>query len=315
MQFAEGHATPNLINFAVNQTLGSYNYAIRMYNWENGGGIFFETKVLGEYAILTLKDDNTTASLTLDNTASNVDSSWRDAVGDKLYVAPFLWSEQNNNTLLSLPIYWISKDGALLDQYAMTGDTQSVNLNSTRSYGTLYLSNYNAPDPSVGGVYINDNDTFTVTKSYANTYDEDNTYFNEDFKTKGGILLIDTTNKLMKTINKTGASAEFAFPVDYGDNYFNISNDGPDYFMFSYPKNDSTIGAVVYDYSGNTIQTLTTTTDTMINNYGLVDNRIYIETNSGVVSTLTMLTPTGQQSIQYTYNADNTPNDVEWYWC
>lgn len=315
MQFAEGYGTPNLINFAVNQPLGTYDYGIRKYDWQIGGGLFVETKVLGEYGVLTLKDDNTTASLVLDSTASNMDSSWIDAVGEKLYVAPFLWTNQNNNTLLSLPIYWISKDGTLLDTYTMTGDTQSVSLNSTFSYGTLYLGNYNAPDPSVGGVYVNDNDTFTVTKYYNYTYNEDDTYFNEDFKTKGGVLLIDTANKLMKTINKTGASAEFAFPVDYGDNYFNISNDGPNYFMFSYIKNDSTVGAVVYDYSGNIIQTLTTTTDTMINNYALVDNRIYIETNSGVNITLTMFTPTGQQSIQYTYNADSTPNDVEWYWC
>jgi hypothetical protein len=316
MQFAEGYSTPNLINFVENQTLGTYDYGIRLYDWEIGGGLFVETKVLGEYGILTLKDNNTTANLVLDTTAANVDSSWRNAVGEKLYVAPFLWSDQNNNTLLSVPIYWISKDGTLLDQHTMTGDTQSVSLNSTYSYGTLYLGNYTAPDPSVGGVYINDNDTFTVTKYYNNTYNQDDTYLTyDDFKTGGGILLIDNTNKLMKTINKTGASTEFAFPVDYGDVNFNISDDGPNYFMFSYEKNDSTIGAIVYDYSGNTIQTLATTTDTVRNNYGVVDNRVYIETNSGVNYTLTMLTPTGQESVQYSVHVDSTPNDVEWFWC
>jgi hypothetical protein len=85
--------------------------------------------------------------------------------------------------------------------------------------------------------------------------------------------------------------------------------------MFSYEKNDSTIGAIVYDYSGNTIQTLATTTDTVRNNYGVVDNRVYIETNSGVNYTLTMLTPTGQESVQYSVHVDSTPNDVEWFWC
>ena len=316
MQFAEGHGTPNLINFAVNQPLGTYDYGIRLYDWEIGGGLFVETKVLGEYGILTLKDNNTTASLVLDTTASNMDSSWRDAVGDKLFVAPFLWSEQNNNTLLNLPIYWISKDGVLLDQYAMTGDTQSVSLNSTFSYGTLYLGNYNAPDQSVGGVYINDNNTFTVTKYYNNTYNMDDTYFTyDDFKTGGGVILIDGTNKLIKTIDRTGASDEHPFPADYGDISFNISDNGPNYFMFTYVKNDSTIGSVLYDYSGNTIQTLTTTTDTDLYNYGIVDNRIYVETYSGVNYTLTMLTPTGQQSVQYSDHVDRTPNDVEWFWC
>ena len=81
MQFAEGYGTPNLINFAVNQPLGTYDYGIRKYDWQIGGGLFVETKVLGEYGVLTLKDDNTTASLVLDSTASNIDSSWIDAVG------------------------------------------------------------------------------------------------------------------------------------------------------------------------------------------------------------------------------------------
>ena len=60
MQFAEGYGTPNLINFAVNQPLGTYDYGIRKYDWQIGGGLFVETKVLGEYGILTLKDNNTT---------------------------------------------------------------------------------------------------------------------------------------------------------------------------------------------------------------------------------------------------------------
>jgi hypothetical protein len=72
---------------------------------------------------------------------------------------------------------------------------------------------------------------------------------------------------------------------------------------------------MLYDYSGNTIQTLTTTTDTNLYNYGIVDNRIYVETYSGVNYTLTMLTPTGQQSVQYSDHVDRTPNDVEWFWC
>jgi hypothetical protein len=240
MQFAEGHGTPNLINFAVNQPLGTYDYGIRKYDWQIGGGLFVETKVLGEYGVLTLKDDNTTASLILDSTASNMDSSWLSAVGEKLYVAPFLWSAQNNNTLLNLPIYWISKDGTLLDQYTMTGDTQSVNLSETISYGTAYLCNNNAPDQSVGGVYINDNNTFTVTKYYNNTYNMDDTYFTyDDFKTGGGVILIDGTNKLIKSIDRTGASDEYPFPADYGDISYNISDNGPNYFMFTYVKNDA----------------------------------------------------------------------------
>jgi hypothetical protein len=144
----------------------------------------------------------------------------------------------------------------------------------------------------------------------------DDTYFTyDDFKTGGGVILIDELNKAIKTIDRTGASDEYPFPADYGDISYNISDNGPNYFMFTYVKNDSTIGSVLYDYSGNTIQTLTTTTDTDLYNYGIVDNRIYVETYSGVNYTLTMLTPTGQQSVQYSDHVDRTPNDVEWFWC
>jgi hypothetical protein len=308
--FIKGYGPMNVVNFASNQTTGSYTNGMRFYNWYNGGGIFFQTKVEGACKILTIKDDNTIQYTTLNANASLIDDAWTNRFGDKWFIAPFLSSDFENGTLLSLPAYLISKDGTILDSHTFTGDTNSISLSSWNSYNTLYVKDN---QHSGQAVYVNENNTFTAIDDYGGIYNASRNYMGRPtYNTGSGIALVNSGTGTFKCINATGVSNEFSFPGDY-DTGYGIDT-GKDYFSFNYGTNSGTVGFNIYDYSGNTIQTLTTT-DTNTDEYDVVENRAFISTNNGSTKNLHLFTATGQQSVAYTVEYDNTVNDVEYYWC
>jgi hypothetical protein len=299
-----------VVNFASNQTTGSYTNGLRFYNWDNGGGIFFQTKVEGAYKLLTIKDDNTIQYTTLNANASLIDDAWTNVFGDKYFIAPFLGTDQQNGTLLSLPAYLISKDGTILDSHTFTGDTNSISLSTWNSYNTIYIKDY---QHSGNAVYLNENNTFTAIDDYGDIYTSSTNYMGRPtYNASSGITLVNSGTGTFKCINATGATDNFSFPGDYDAGYG--IDTGKDYFSFNYGTNSGTVGFNIYDYSGNTIQTLTTT-DTNTDEIDIVENRVFISTNNGSTKNLHLFTATGQQSAAYTVEYDRTVNDIEYYWC
>jgi hypothetical protein len=308
--FIKGYGPMNVVNFASNQTTGSYTNGLRLYNWDNGGGIFFQTKIEGAFKILTIKDNNDIQYTTLNANALLIDDAWTNAFGDKYFIAPYLSSDYQSNTLLSLPAYLISKDGTILDSHTFTGDTNSISISTWNSYNTLYIKDYQHSDQAV---YVNENNTFTAIGDYNDIYTSDNNYMGRPtYNTGSGIALVSSFSSLIKCINATGVTNEFSFPGDYDSSYG--INTGKDYFSFNYVTTGGAVGFNIYDYSGNTIQTLTTT-DNNSDESDVVENRVFISTNNGSTKNLHLFTATGQQSAAYTYEYDRTVNDVEYYWC
>jgi hypothetical protein len=140
----------------------------------------------------------------------------------------------------------------------------------------------------------------------------DNTYMSDTFKTTGHLVLINTSLGKMRVINQSNVSPEFDFPLDY-DNGYDL-NVGSQNFMFIYGNNVGHTVALLYDFSGNVLQTLDTPL-TNINYEFYADTRMGVEFIDGGQRVRYMLTPTTVQSVTYDYQEDSTPNDIEVYWC
>lgn len=311
--FIKGYGPMTVVNFASNQTTGSYTNGMRFYNWENGGGIFFETKVEGDYKILTIKDDNTIQYTTLNADASLIDDSWNTVFGDKFFMAPFLNADFQNGSLLSVDAYVISKDGLILDTYTFTGDTGSISLSTWNSYNTIYIKDQNH---QTDAVYFNENNAFTTIARYDSIYTADTNYMGRPTYDGGRAIVLANPTSTFNCINATSVSGEFNYPADMNGGAGYGVGTGRDYFYVKYTKStDGTIGFNTYDYSGNTIQSLTTT-DTYDNYDDAVENRIFLVTNNGGSNqNLHLFTPTSVQSVPFTNEYDRTANDIEYYWC
>ena len=300
--FVEGISVPTTITFSSNQTLGTYQYGTNNNSYI-GGGIFLEVKVDGAYKILTLKDDGGFQYTTLSSDESLINDSSNRVFGDKLWIAPY----DNSNILTSLPSYVISKNGLILDTYTFSGT--NISISNDYSYNVIYLKDNNG----TGSVYFNNNNVFTETAiTTTNEYVPDSTYFDlVTFRRTGNIILVDNNNDLMRLISVTGSTGDISFPIDYDSN-FDISA-GSDYFLFKYTKSDTSIGCIFYDYFGNELQTLPTTTDDSYN-MNVVQNRAFIRTGNGPY-TMNLFSPTGQDSVTYSTHIRDVTNDTNIYWC
>jgi hypothetical protein len=301
--------TPSFYAFANNQTTGT----TRGFRSSQASSAVFNTVTVdNDVCVLTFRKDGTSHLEVLIN-KSGIDSSDYDTFGDKFFISPYnsdLKFTLNDNTSQTYTV--LDKNGVTVDAFTFTGTTGSgtqVNVGSYIDYGVLYLYNYNDYTQTK---YFNNSNVFTSIGYYNNVDNVDNTYMSDTFKTTGHLVLVNAPTGKMRVINQSNVSPEFDFPLDY-DNGYDL-NVGSQNFMFIYGNNVGHTVALLYDFSGNVLQTLDTPL-TSINNHFNADTRMGVEFNDGGQRVRYMLTPTTVQSVTYDYQEDSTANDIEVYWC
>ena len=216
-----------------------------------------------------------------------------------------VWTDNLRDVKLLL----IGEDGLLKDQesFTVTYDYGAYNINVTGGksfYGSFVTTSGDT------GYYVNNAVTGFTSTSYYDTYNETYRFSNPGQRDETTMVLFSEGGLGARVLDADSISSEFTLPA-WNSSYNFLT--GKDKFIYAY--NDSGTGyfhVKMYDFSGNTINTLDTTETSLYGLYGGKDRYIAIFSNGGLGRRkIYMITPTSTESLILQNNIGyQTPNDI-----
>lgn len=202
----------------------------------------------------------------------------------------------------------IGEDGTLEDQesFTFTADYGYYNTNTTG--GKTFYGSYITTTGDTG-YYVNDAMTGFTQISYYDNINDTWRFANLGQRDETTMVLFSEGSLNCRVLDANGISSEFTLPSWYG--YYNFLV-GVDKFLYVYNDSDSNFHAKLYDFSGNTINTLDTTETNINGVYGGKDRYIVVFNNGDLGRRkLYMITPTSIESLILQDNIGYTaPNDI-----
>jgi hypothetical protein len=249
----------------------------------------------GDGYISVLNILKTSQSYTPLCTKSTVDADfWYYYIGDYFAIVTFTVYNSEGT------IFVLESDGSIKSSQPFLGG-----FSITTNYNTLYMYDSN------NSWYLNESTiSFTEIPNYNNTYIPV-TYYTPTFESDGNILLVNTSEYKAKVITRTGISSEVTLPNDGNGYGIRI---GKDLVLYYYYNSYNNIIMKLYDLKLNQLTSISTN-ETDENNFGIIENRAFIQTYSNSQITDYMIMPLVHKTVTMSdYSSEYTPNDYYWWW-
>ena len=202
----------------------------------------------------------------------------------------------------------IGEDGTVEDQESFTFTADYGYYNTTTKGGKVFYGSFITTTGNTG-YYVSDEVTGLTQTSY---YDNVNTalrFTNPGQRDETTMLLFSEGSLDTRVLDANSISSEFTLPSWY--NYYNFLV-GRDKFLYMYNDSDNCFHAKLYDFSGNTLNTLDTNETNANGLYGGKDRYIVVLNNNDLGRRkIYMITPTSIKSLTLQDNIGYTaPNDI-----
>ena len=214
-----------------------------------------------------------------------------------------------NSDYINSTLFLIDENGLLSDQKSIEFTQQWGNYNTNNTGGKLFYGSFVTTSGNVA-YYVNDSVTgFTETSFYNNLYDTWR-FINPGQRDETTMVLFSEGGYGTRVLTANNISSEFTLPL-WNSNYNFVV--GRDKFLYVYNDQENNyFHAKLYDFSGNTINTLDTTETNLYGVYGGKDRFIVVFNNNDLgTRTVYMITPTSTENL--TLQNNNTyyaPNDT-----